>query len=141
MPLQVKYSIKRLNRIIQQKTDLRSDIQCYARLLHLIAHYELGNTALLEHLLKSVYRFMAKMENLGVVEEEIFRFLRKAFKLNSPAKVRQAFQLLHDKLIQMEQNPFERRSFLYLDVTAWLESKILGETVEAVMQRKSARLK
>ena len=78
---------------------------------------------------------------LGVVEEEIFRFLRKAFKLNSPAKVRQAFQLLHDKLIQMEQNPFERRSFLYLDVTAWLESKILGETVEAVMQRKSARSK
>lgn len=132
-------SIDWLNRIIQQKTDLRSDIQCYARLLHLIAHYELGNTALLEHLLKSVYRFMAKMENLGVVEEEIFRFLRKAFKLNSAAKVRQAFQLLHDKLVQMEQNPFERRSFIYLDVTAWLESKISGTTVEAVMQQKSRK--
>ena len=50
---------------------LRTDLQCYARLLHLIAHYELGNYDLLEYLFKSVYRFMAKMENLSVVEEEI----------------------------------------------------------------------
>jgi hypothetical protein len=127
-----------LNRIIHQKTDLRSDIQCYARLLHLIAHYELGNLTLLEHLLKSVYRFMAKMENLGVVEEEIFRFLRKAFKLNSTAKLKQAFQLLYDKLVQVEQQPFERRSFIYLDVAAWLQSKIEGSSVETVIRRRVA---
>ncbi|HKZ66832.1 MAG TPA: hypothetical protein VJ111_10770, partial [Chitinophagaceae bacterium] len=36
-------AIDYLNRIINQKSDLRSDLQCYARLLHLIAHYELGN--------------------------------------------------------------------------------------------------
>lgn len=135
----VDKSIDWLNRIIQQKTDLRSDIQCFARLLHLIAHYELGNTNLLEHLLKSVYRFMAKMENLGVVEEEIFRFLRKAFKLNSQAKIKQAFQLLHDKLVQMEQNPFERRSFIYLDVTSWLESKISGKPLEEIVGKKGGR--
>ncbi|MFX5937744.1 hypothetical protein ABTE71_20520, partial [Acinetobacter baumannii] len=36
-------SIDYLNRIINWKVDLRTDLQCYARLLHLIAHYEMGN--------------------------------------------------------------------------------------------------
>src|ERR1700743_379283 len=68
-----------LNKIINWKVDLRTDLQCYSRLLHLIAHYELGNFQLLEYLTKSVYRFMAKMGNLSRVEEEIFKFLRKSF--------------------------------------------------------------
>jgi len=79
-----------LNKIINFKSELRTDIQCYARLLHLIAHYELGNYQLLEYLIKSVYRFMAKMKNLSVVEEEIFKFLRKAFSL-SPNKNDECF--------------------------------------------------
>ncbi|MFM7839831.1 MAG: hypothetical protein ACKO6K_09710, partial [Chitinophagaceae bacterium] len=56
-------SIHYLNQIINWKMDLRTDLQCYSRLLHLIAHYELGHLSLLEFLTKSVYRFMAKMEN------------------------------------------------------------------------------
>src|SRR5678816_4155835 len=63
-----------LNKIINWKVDLRNDLQAYARLLHLIAHYELGNFNLLEYLVKSVYRFMAKMESLSAVEEELFHF-------------------------------------------------------------------
>ncbi len=65
-------TIDYLNKIINWKVDLRTDLQCYARLLHLIAHYELGNFEILEYLIKSVYRFMAKLGNLSVVEEEIF---------------------------------------------------------------------
>jgi hypothetical protein len=83
-------TIEYLNRIINWKVDLRTDLQCYSRLLHLIAHYELGNYEILEYLIKSVYRFMAKMQNLSVVEEEIFRFLRKSFHLNKK-QVKAAF--------------------------------------------------
>src|ERR1700733_2300558 len=74
-------TIEYLNKIINWKVDLRTDLQCYSRLLHLIAHYELGNFELLEYLTIAVYRFMAKMENLSGVEEEIFRFLRRSFKV------------------------------------------------------------
>ena len=74
-------AIDYLNKIINWKVNLRNDLQCYARLLHLIAHYELGNFQLLEYLVKTVYRFMAKMQNLSLVEEEIFKFLRKSFYL------------------------------------------------------------
>ncbi|QEC67095.1 hypothetical protein FRZ67_07255 [Panacibacter ginsenosidivorans] len=128
-------AIDYLNRIINWKVDLRTDLQCYARLLHLIAHYELGNYQLLEYLIKSVYRFMAKMKNLSVVEEEIFRFLRKSFSL-APNKMIPAFKSLKEKLQRYEGNPLETRSFMYLDVIAWLESKIQNVPVEEVRRDK-----
>ena len=71
-------AIDYLNRIINWKLNLRDDLQCYARLLHLIAHYEMGNTEVVNYLSKSVYRFMYKMKSLSTVEEVMFNFLRKS---------------------------------------------------------------
>src|SRR6185437_15141919 len=90
-------TIDYLNKIINWRVDLRTDLQCYSRLLHLIAHYELGNFQLLEYLIKSVYRFMAKMGNLSRVEEEIFKFLRKSCSL-SPDFVKPEFGRLMERL-------------------------------------------
>ena len=128
-------TVRYLTRIINWKLNLRNDLQCYARLLHLIAHYELGNYDLLEYLTKSVYRFMAKMENLSLVEEEIFLFLRKAFNL-SPKELKPEFEKLLAKLKQIENDKFESRAFAYLDIISWLESKISGQKVQDVIHEK-----
>jgi hypothetical protein len=128
-------TIDYLNKIINWKVDLRTDLQCYSRLLHLIAHYELGNFDLLEYLTKSVYRFMAKMESLSLVEEEIFRFLRKAF-LVTPDRLKPEFSKLLGKLKTYEKSRFETRAFMYLDVISWLESKIAGVPVQDVIREK-----
>src|SRR5260221_1339176 len=128
-------TIDYLNKIINWKVDLRTDLQCYSRLLHLIAHYELGNFELLEYLIKSVYRFMAKMGNLSLVEEEIFRFLRKSFNL-SPGKLRPEFEKLVEKLKKYEGNRFETRAFMYLDIISWMESKIRHVPVQDVIRKK-----
>ncbi len=128
-------AIDYLNRIINQKADLRTDLQCYARLLHLIAHYELGNFELLEYLTKSVYRYMAKMENLSKVEEEMFSFLRHSFRVGAHA-LKPEFEKLLEKLKQYEGNPLETRAFNYLDVVSWLESKINNVQVQDVIRTK-----
>ncbi|MBD0288225.1 MAG: hypothetical protein ICV79_22780, partial [Flavisolibacter sp.] len=128
-------TIDYLNKIIHWKVDLRNDLQCYARLLHLIAHYELGNYELMEYLIKSVYRFMAKMENLSLVEEEIFHFLRSSLSL-SPQQIKPAFQALAHKLKSLERNRSETRAFMYLDFVSWLESKVDGKPVYTVIREK-----
>ncbi|MDB5198798.1 MAG: hypothetical protein JWO92_761 [Chitinophagaceae bacterium] len=128
-------SIDYLNKIINWKVDLRNDLQCYARLLHLIAHYELGNFDLMEYLVKSVYRFMAKMENLSLVEEEMFKFLRKSFHL-SPKELKPQFEKLLEKLKQFEKNRFETRAFVYLDIISWLESKVFEKPVYEIIREK-----
>jgi hypothetical protein len=128
-------AIDYLNLIINRKPDLRTDLHCYARLLHLIAHYELGNYQLVEYLIKSVYRFMAKMKNLNVVEEEIFKFLRKSFSLTS-AKIADEFNPLKQKLEALLGNPLATRSFMYLDIIGWLESKIENVPVQQIIHNK-----
>jgi len=128
-------AIDYLNRIINQKSDLRNDLQCYARLLHLIAHYELGNFDLLEYLIKSVYRYMSKMESLSKVEEEMFAFLRRSFHVGAHA-LKPEFEKLLNKLKIYENNPLERRAFAYLDVISWLESKIRNVNVQDVVRER-----
>ncbi len=126
-----------LNKIINWKVDLRRDLQCYSRLLHLIAHYELGNEEILDSLIKSVYRFMAKMQNLSVVEEEIFKFIRKSFHL-SVKTVKPELEKLLVKLKTLESNRFETRAFMYLDIISWLESKLENIPVQDILKRKFA---
>jgi hypothetical protein len=128
-------TIEYLNRIIHWKVDLRVDLQCYARLLHLIAHYEMGNYDILEHLIKSVYRFMSKMKNLSVVETEIFSFLRRSFHLD-PRQLREDFRELRDRLVEFEHNPLESRSFMYLDIISWLDSRIHNLPVQDVIRKR-----
>ncbi|MEO8764040.1 MAG: hypothetical protein ABI416_07125 [Ginsengibacter sp.] len=128
-------AIDYLNKIINWKVDLRNDLQCYARLLHLISHYELGNFQLLEYLIKSVYRFMAKMQNLSLAEEEIFKFLRKSFYL-SARKLQPEFKKLLDIIKQLEKSKFETRAFAYLDIISWLESKVNDKPVYEIIREK-----
>ncbi|WP_246269456.1 hypothetical protein [Chitinophaga oryzae] len=125
-----------LNKIINLKIgNLRADIQCFARILHLIAHYELENYSLVEYLIKSVYHFISKHKDLGLVMEAIMKFLRRYIYAN-PKELRSAFVDLKDRLEQISEDPYERRSFLYLDIISWLESKIENIPVQEVIHRK-----
>jgi len=128
-------AIDYLQRIININPDLRSDLQCYARLLHLMAHYELGNFDIMESLIRSVYRFMAKMQNLTVVEEEMFKFLRSSFLL-SRTQLKLAFEQFLVTLKKLENDRFQTRSFAYLDIISWVESKVFEKPLSKVINEK-----
>lgn len=124
-----------LQRIINDHVDLRNDLQCYARLLHLIAHYELGNFEIIEYLTKSVYRFMARMENLTAVEEEMFKFLRNSFHV-SRNKMKPELEKFLQKNKQFEKSRFETRAFAYLDIISWVESKVFEKSMSEILREK-----
>lgn len=129
-------AIEFLNKIINNpQRDIRQDIQSYARILNLIAHFELGNDVLVGYQLKSVYRFLAKQEELNQVNRAIVTFLRRTPSMQRYF-IRDEFEKLLVQLKQIEQLPYERRSFLYLDIISWLESKVENKDVEEVMQEK-----
>lgn len=129
-------AIDYLNLIINQKNpDYREDIQSFARILNLIAHFELGNRQLVEYQVKSVYRFLAKLEDLHDVQKEIFYFLRKTPRMR-PDELKGEFVRLKEKLAKLEEQPFTRRPFLYLDIISWLESKIENRSVQEVIRAK-----
>ncbi|MEZ4985758.1 MAG: hypothetical protein R2795_12110 [Saprospiraceae bacterium] len=129
-------AIDYLNLIINQKNpDYREDIQSFSRILNLIAHFELGNRQLVEYQVKSVYRFLAKLEDLHEIQREIFHFIRKTPRMRQ-SELRVEFVSLKEKLVKLENQPYSRRPFLYLDIISWLESKIEDTTVQEVVRRK-----
>jgi hypothetical protein len=128
-------SVDQLQKIINGPVDMRIDLQCYARLLHLMAHFELGNDSIIESLIKSVFRFMSRMENLTVVEEEMFKFLKDNV-YESAAKLKPGLTKLLQKIKHFEKNRYETRVFSYLDIISWVESKVYDKPMSAVVHEK-----
>ena len=62
--------IEYLSKIIEaKKLYVGEDLQCFARILNLIAHYECGLDYHLEKQFKDTYKFLLKMENLQEVQK------------------------------------------------------------------------
>jgi hypothetical protein len=130
-----------LNQIVYFKDlNLREDIHCFARILNLIAHFEEGQDFQLEYQIKSTFQFIGKMNDQQAVQKEIFQFLRKSGKIK-PQELKNEFKALHDRLAQLNDDLFERRPFLYLDILSWLKSKIENRTVQEVVKEKFKGLK
>ena len=125
-----------LNHILNApNSDFREDIQAFARFLNLMAHYELGNMQLVEYLVKSVYRFLNKREELHQVLKEILQFIRRLPRIKKE-QLNTEFLKLRDNLVKLEADPYERRPFLYLDIISWLEGKIQGKPIEEIIRQK-----
>ena len=80
------------------------------------------------------------MNDQQAVQKEIFNFLRKTGKIK-PDELKQEFQILYDRLAVLNENLYERRPFLYLDILSWLKSKIENRPVQEVVQEKFKTLK
>lgn len=129
------------HRIIHGSPELRADLQCYARLVHLLSHYELGNYEILDSLSKSAHRFYKNMKKLTRLEQATFEFIQHSFG-PSPAEIRQNIQKFYDKISHLENNSSETRSYAYLDIISWAEAKLSNKSMEDVMlgkYRKSKR--
>ncbi len=114
---------------------IRRDLQCFARILTLIASYEAGIDYNLDYQIKSVFRFLVKMNDMGQVQREMLAFLKR---LNSiyENEVKEQLAVLYERLKPYENHPYERRAFYYLDILSWLESKMSGLSVATIIRRK-----
>jgi hypothetical protein len=129
-----------LEKIINNKDlKMREDLLCYSRVLNLVAHYEAGIDLNIEKLIVSTYKFLLKMNDLHQVQRKMISFLKNLSNIY-PQDLKKEFIKLHSELVKFENHPYEKRSFLYLDILSWLESKIKNETVEAIIQKKAKKM-
>ncbi|WP_298882290.1 hypothetical protein [uncultured Polaribacter sp.] len=135
-----KLCIAYLQKIIRSKNiSTAEDLQCFARILNLIAHYECGLDYDLERQFLDTYKFLLKMENLQEVQKvflESIRDLSDVF----PHEIKNEFKKIHTKLKVFENHPYEKRAFLYLDILSWLESKIQNKPIALIIKEKTNQL-
>jgi len=133
-------SIYWLNKILNSsEADLREDVHGFARILNLICHYELGNYDLIPYYVRSTYRYLLKNEDLHLYQRLILKFLKALSTNMSHEELIERFESLRKKLIPLQDNPYEKRAFVYFDIISWLESKIYGQKIMDVIKEKSRR--
>lgn len=129
-------AIVHLNQVIYHTGDgLREDLQSFAHILKLIASYEEGMDQDLEQQIRTVYKFLVKMNDLHRVQKEVMNFIRNLNRIYD-YQLKAGFVELRERLIQYENHPYEKRAFLYLDIISWLESKIDGRPVQEIIKEK-----
>jgi len=126
-------AVKYLSLMIQLKAkSLREDIQGYARLMLLMAHYDLENYDVMEYMIQQYERFFEHIQD----RNEVYRLALQMFNqlISVPLKDRTDILLRYRELFRgLERSPFEKRTFLYLEIVPWIDSRIYNTTIEKVV--------
>ncbi len=123
-----------LNQWLNQPRSVdREDLQSLARMLSLILHFEMGNLVLLESLLRSATRFMQKKNRLFELERRFIHFMADLMRAANRSE-QQPF--LQKMLTELHALPGAKSLLQTLDLEAWLESKITGQSFAAAVRRK-----
>ena len=129
-----------LDKIVSNKhLKMREDLLCFTRVLNLVAHYEAGFDYHLDTHMRETFKFLIKMDDLHEVQKAMIRFVKKLSHIY-PHELKDAFKEFHKELSVFESDPYERRSFLYLDILSWLESRIENRSVAEIIQEKAQLL-
>lgn len=118
------------------KSVARQDLQSIARILNLIIHYEMGNSILLEHLLRSSQRFLQKQNRFFRFETLMLTFLKNTGKAVSGRELREMMMELRAELQKLSEIPSEGVIFQYFDFLAWADSKIKGKSFAEIIREK-----
>ena len=132
--------IKYLGLIINNKNiKMREDLQCFTRILNLIAHWEAGNDYNLDKIIRDTYNYLQKMNDLHEVQKTILKYLNGLENIY-PGEIKGFLRNLHKELIKFEDDPYEKRAFLYLDILSWLESKISSKPLQIIIKEKALQI-
>ena len=128
--------IEYLSYIISVKDrNIRRDLQCYARMLNLMALYDAGLDFNIDYQIRSVYSFIVKMRDMTEMKEELLTFFKSFGNVNA-IDLRKELKNLYDRLTPYENHPYERRTFYYIDLLSWLESKITGKSMGEIVRSR-----
>lgn len=128
--------IEYLSYIIAVKDhNIRRDLQCYARMLNLMALYDAGMDFNIDYQIRSVYSFIVKMRDMTEMKAELLSFFRSFGNVNA-LDLKKELKILYERLKPYERHRYERRTFYYIDLLSWLESKISGQSMGEIVRAK-----
>jgi hypothetical protein len=122
--------------LFNNKTGDRGDLQIIAKLLNLILHFEMGNTELLDSLLKSTAHYINRHGKIVAFERLLMRFIREAYNTTSKKELIKLLEEIKQEFEVLSQDEAQNIFVQYFDFIAWLESKITGKTFAQTIREK-----
>ena len=130
-------SLNWINKIINDKElTVREDIQCFARILNLLVHYELGNYDLIEYIMKSTRRYLSNKNKLNKFELITLNYIRKLINADIDDDKMYIYSEWKKELNAISDDILEIKAFEYFDFLSWLESKQGKKSFAQVVKEK-----
>lgn len=125
-----------LQKIFELETgSLREDLQGYSRIMHLMAHYDLGNYEILAYLVRTEAPFFRKMKEENPLQQAAFRLFKKLSK-SAPANHLAVLRAALSEFETLENDRFRQRALLYLNVPLWILSKTGGRSIGELVRNR-----
>lgn len=122
----------------QPRSVEREDLQSVARIFSLILHVEMGNTMLIESLLRSTKRFLKKKNRFQDLEQRFIHFVSDLSRLPAGKAQLEAYEKMHQELHGADNLPATKALLQTFDLDAWLLSKLKGKSFAAIVREKWA---
>lgn len=106
-----------------------------ARLFNLMIHYELGNVELIEHLLRSAYRYFTAQPNQTQFHRIALSCFRRLLRMRDGQELQAIFVQTQKELAMLRLDPYESAMQEVTRFGLWLAAKTTGsDLVELVRQ-------
>lgn len=133
-------TINFVQKIISHRiSNIQEDLLFHSHILSLMAKFDTGYDVDFEESVASMLRLFHKMQRPAEVQRVVALFFSKIHKLY-PNERSKAFEELFQKLKQISENPYNKRSLRYLDTLSWAESKMKNVKVKDVLYRNESDL-
>ena len=99
---------------------------------NIMAHFELKNEELLPYLIRNAYRQISKKGALMASEKAIFDFIRKRSRLVNKNEILDLYKATYKIFVKILEDPKEELYIDYIDIRAWLQSKIENRSYKEV---------
>jgi len=121
--------------INRRRVEMHEELHCYGRILDLLVHYELGNLIALDSYLASASRFLVKHGRMREFEELALDLVRRLCLAPDRGRADEILSRALGRLRLLREDEFHRRSFTYIDLFSWVQSKLEGRTFMEVVRR------
>ena len=113
-----------LNFITENKSSSKKDAYNYARIVYLILLIEANQDELLENELRSIYKYFKKHKQLFLFESAFLHFINSLLHPEPERNTKEIYQELHNKILTLKADHFEKNAFVYFEFDKWTENKM-----------------
>lgn len=129
--------ISELEKIIHKKNSgIRDELYFHSHILAIMAMMDSGADETLEEMIEETLRFEKKMKQnnqYSATTAALVQDLWNAFPGEHRGIAQKYLKIYHEMLA----NPYNARSFVYLDLVSWLEAKVQNRKMTEVIRKKS----
>ncbi len=134
---QLRKALNWVSRIVfEEKSSPADDFLCFGRLLNVLIHFDLKHFNLLQYEIKSTRRFIKQKNRLYSLEKTLLSHLNKIANSSDKSTYQTQLEKCLNQLLPILEQPYGKSSRSYLNITAWLKSKIENKSILEFLEKE-----